>query len=172
IPLSIREYLKVESNGKCGRCGSGHRLDNAHINPWSESFSHHPHNLIRLCTNCHTKYDDGIISKEEIVKLKEALIEKLKKENSSFNIEIFNHRLPKLTENFNGREVEMQDLSELYAQYRLISIEGVGGMGKTQLLLKFIERENLKVHWFNIETFAGFQDFIVELFSRFEVSSL
>jgi len=60
IPLSIREYLKVESKGKCGRCGSGHRLDNAHINPWAESFSHHPHNLIRLCTDCHTKYDYGI----------------------------------------------------------------------------------------------------------------
>jgi len=171
IPLHIREYLKVESNGKCARCGSGHRLDNAHINSWADSFSHHPHNLIRLCTDCHTKYDDGIISKEEIVKLKEALIERLKKENSSFNIEISNHRLPKLTEDFNGREVELQDLSELYAQNRLISIEGIGGMGKTQLLLKFIQKEKLKVNWFNIETFAGFQDFVAELYSRFQVNN-
>ncbi|PRD47619.1 hypothetical protein [Sphingobacterium haloxyli] len=170
IPLSIREYLKVESNGKCARCGSGHRLDNAHINSWSDSFSHHPHNLIRLCTDCHTKYDDGIISKEEIIKLKERLIEKLKVENTSFNIDVSNHRLPKLIEDFSGREFELTKLSELYSQNRLICIEGVGGMGKTQLLLKFIEREKLKVNWFNIETFSGFQDFIVELFNRFQVS--
>lgn len=171
IPLSIREYLKVESNGKCARCGSGHRLDNAHINPWAESFSHHPHNLIRLCTDCHTKYDDGIISKEEILRLKEQLIEKLKVENTSFSIEMSSDRLPKLTENFRGREIELNELSQLYAQNRLISIEGVGGMGKTQLLLKFIETEKLSVNWFNIESFSGFQDFVIELFNRFQVNS-
>lgn len=171
IPLSIREYLKVESNGKCARCGSGHRLDNAHINPWAESFSHHPHNLIRLCTDCHTKYDDGIISKEEILKLKERLIEKLKAENTSFNIEMSNHRLPKLTADFKGREIELNELSDIYAQNHLISIEGVGGMGKTQLLLKFIEKEKLDVNWFSIETFTGFQDFVSELFHRFHVNN-
>lgn len=171
IPLSIREYLKVESKGKCARCGSGHRLDNAHINPWAESFSHHPHNLIRLCTDCHTKYDDGIISKEEILRLKEQLIEKLKAENTSFSIEMSSHRLPKLTEDFKGREFELNELSELYAQNRLISIEGVGGMGKTQLLLKFIEREKLTVNWFSIESFSGFQDLIIELFNRFQVNN-
>lgn len=171
IPLSIREYLKVESNGKCARCGSGHRLDNAHINPWAESFSHHPHNLIRLCTDCHTKYDDGIISKEEVIKLKERLVERLKAENSSFSIEVSSNRLPKLTNDFKGRDIELNELSKLYAQNHMISIEGVGGMGKTQLLLKFIEREKLGVNWFSIETFTGFQDFVIELFNRFQVSS-
>jgi tetratricopeptide (TPR) repeat protein len=171
IPLSIREYLKVESKGKCARCGSGHRLDNAHINPWAESFSHHPHNLIRLCTDCHTKYDDGIISKEEILRLKKQLLEKLKAENTSFSIEMSSHRLPKLNEDFKGREFELNELSELYAQNRLISIEGVGGMGKTQLLLKFIEREKLSVNWFSIESFSGFQDFVIELFNRFQVGN-
>jgi len=171
IPIAIREYLKVESKGKCAKCGTGHRLDNAHINSWADSFSHHPHNLIRLCTDCHTKYDNGIISKEEIVKLKKSLIEKLNKENLSFNIEISSHKLPKLTEDFNGREVELKELLELYAQNHFISIEGVGGIGKTQLLLKFIESEKLKVNWFNVETFAGFQDFITELYSRFKVSN-
>lgn len=171
IPLSIREYLKVESKGKCVRCGSGHRLDNAHINPWAESFSHHPHNLIRLCTDCHTKYDDGIISKEEVFRLKEILIDKLKAENTSFSIEMSSHRLPKLTEDFKGRENELNELSYLCAQNRLISIEGVGGMGKTQLLLKFIEREKLNVNWFGIESFSGFQDFVIELFNRFKVNS-
>ncbi|MDM1465331.1 NB-ARC domain-containing protein [Myroides odoratimimus] len=171
IPLYIREYLKVESKGKCGRCGAGHRLDNAHITPWAESFSHHPHNLIRLCTNCHTKYDDGIISKEEILSLKEHLIDKLKAENTSFSIEISSHRLPKLTEDFKGREFELNELSKLYTQNQLISIEGIGGMGKTQLLLKFIEREKLNVNWFNIESFSGFQDFVIELFKRFQVDN-
>lgn len=171
IPLSIREYLKVESRGKCARCGSGHRLDNAHIKTWAESFSHHPHNLIRLCTDCHTKYDDGIISKEEILRLKEQLIEKLKAENTSFSIEMSSQRLPKLTEDFKGREFELNELSELYAQNHLICIEGVGGMGKTQLLLKFIEREKLSVNWFSIESFSGFQDFVIELFNRFQVGN-
>lgn len=169
IPLSIREYLKVESKGKCARCGSGHRLDNAHITPWAQTFSHHPHNLIRLCTDCHTKYDDGIISKEEIVKLKKQLIGKLKAENTSFSIEMSSHRLPKLTEDFKGRELELNELSVLYVQNRLISIEGLGGMGKTQLLLKFIEREKLTVNWFSIESFSGFQDLVIELFNRFQV---
>lgn len=171
IPLSIREYLKVESKGKCARCGSGHRLDDAHIKPWAETFSHHPHNLIRLCTDCHIKYDDGIISREEIVKLKKQLIEKLKAENTSFSIEMSSHRLPKLTVDFQGRELELNELSVLYAQNRLISIEGLGGMGKTQLLLKFIEREKLTVNWFSIESFSGFQDLVIELFNRFQVSN-
>ncbi|MCW4470216.1 HNH endonuclease [Flavobacterium sp. MFBS3-15] len=171
IPIHIREYLKVESNGKCARCGSGHRLDNAHITPWADSFSHHPHNLIRLCTDCHTKYDDQIITKEEIVKLKERLIEKLKAENSSYSIEISNHRLPKLIQDFKGRESELNELSELYKKNHIISIEGVGGMGKTQLLLKFIERKKLTVYWFNVELFSGFQDFVIELFNRFQVNN-
>lgn len=79
IPKFIKEFIKVESNGQCARCASGHRMDDAHIIPWSDSFSHFHHNLIRLCTDCHIKYDDGIIPRDEIIKIKKNLTDKLKR---------------------------------------------------------------------------------------------
>lgn len=172
IPSFIREYLKIESRGKCARCGTGHRLDNAHIEPWSISFSHHPHNLIRLCTDCHTKFDDNLISKDEIIILKNSLIQRIKEDNIEIDLSIKNIRLPKLTRNFIGRFQELESLDSLFFKNNLICIEGIGGIGKTQLLLKFIEKKKIDVSWFNLESFFDFQDFVTKLFTKFQSKDL
>lgn len=173
IPSFIKEYLKVESGGKCVRCGSGHRLDNAHIVPWNESLSHHPHNLIRLCTDCHTKYDDGIISRGEIQNLKQARIERIKAEiisASGFSDQFYT--APNPIEKFVGRKNEISKLATLIAKYRFILIEGVGGIGKTQLLLQFIKEQKLKVLWFNIEQHGTLGDLQHDMAKRVCVSSI
>ena len=161
IPLAIREYLKAESEGKCTRCGKGHRLQHAHIIPWSKSLSHHPHNLIRLCTDCHAKYDEGIISMEEIKAIKEEKIQRTK--NNLLSEKKFSARGILSTPNpdsiFIGRQTELSFLSHLFEKHRIIHIEGVGGIGKTQLLLQFIKRESIDVLWYNIEQYRSLDDF-------------
>lgn len=173
IPKSIKDYLRVESGGKCVRCGNGHRLDNAHIDPWNTSLSHHPHNLIRLCTDCHVKFDDGIISIDEIKLLKKGAIAKIKaeilshvglKSNSIYGLP-FHHPI------FIGRELELKKLKTLYLNHRFILIEGIGGIGKTQLVLQFIKSENIDVAWFSLEKYDRLIDFQVALAAFFNVSS-
>lgn len=51
LPNYVVEYLKVECGGQCARCGKGYKLENAHIEDYSRSLSHHHHNLIRLCSH-------------------------------------------------------------------------------------------------------------------------
>ncbi|GGC42996.1 hypothetical protein GCM10011386_39120 [Parapedobacter defluvii] len=174
IPSFIKEYLKVESGGKCVRCGSGHRLDNAHIIPWRESLSHHPHNLIRLCTDCHIKYDDGIISREEILKIKNEKIKRIKADilaDISFKDQSFS-TLPNPTKNFTGRSSELEKLHSLFNQNRFTLIEGIGGIGKTQFLLQFIKNNQIEVVWIDLDQYGTLTDLKYELGKRLGVSNL
>ncbi|MDM5279184.1 zinc finger domain-containing protein [Paenibacillus silvae] len=56
IPSGIKKEIKRESGGKCAICGFGEG-EYAHIDPVSKSKNNHPHNLIYLCPNCHSRYD-------------------------------------------------------------------------------------------------------------------
>lgn len=169
IPKHIREYLKVECGGKCARCGSGHRLDNAHIIPWNQSLSHHPHNLIRLCTDCHVKYDDGIISKKEILSIKDRLTQKVKTDISQSEIDNFKvFFTPPLPDKyFIGRKNEIIKTRKVYKENRLTVIQGIGGIGKTQLLIHVLNK--VKSHWFNVEHYNNLFEFKIGFLDRFKV---
>lgn len=56
IPSGIKKEIKRESGGECAICGFGEG-EYTQIDPVSNSKNNHPHNLIYLCPNCHTKYD-------------------------------------------------------------------------------------------------------------------
>ncbi|MEX0996922.1 MAG: hypothetical protein WDZ45_07730 [Flavobacteriaceae bacterium] len=173
IPKFIKEFLKVESNGQCARCFSGHRLDDAHIIPWSKSFSHFHHNLIRLCTDCHVKYDDGIISEQEINDIKRGLIEKLKKslliEDNLFTDSL--HSIPNPDLNFVGREAYITNIEATIKGERILCVTGPGGIGKTELLIKSLEKHKQLVKWFKTEGHNSIQDLKREILIEFNSSS-
>ncbi len=174
IPKFIKEFLKIESNGQCARCHSGHRLDNAHIIPWSESFSHFHHNLIRLCTDCHIKYDDGIIPREEILQIKKKLIDKLKNSliaEEDLSIDSL-HAIPNPDLNFIGRQLYIKEIHDTIENERITILSGVGGIGKTELLIKSLEGYKQLVKWFKTDNFDLLQDLKYEILNEFNVNSI
>lgn len=174
IPKHIKDYLKVECKGKCARCGKGHRLDNVHIVPWVESLSHHPHNLLRFCTDCHTKYDDGIISREEILHIKSEVINRIRIDlQPETNIDFISiHKFPNSDDIFIGRLKELKQLDEVIKNSRVTCINGIGGIGKTQFLIRFLNHRNEKIIWFNAEKYTRWNDFKFEILKAFNISSI
>jgi len=60
LPKSIRGEIKEEANFECALCKtSGQAGEAAHIRDVAVSKNNHPHNLIWLCANHHTKLDNG-----------------------------------------------------------------------------------------------------------------
>jgi len=59
-PDFIQRYLIFEARGKCALCQeSKPNYDWAHILNWSASRSNNPHNLLRLCVDCHRSYGNN-----------------------------------------------------------------------------------------------------------------
>jgi len=159
IPPYIQRYLKVECGGKCALCGTGHKLEDAHIVPYEQTLAHYHHNLIRLCTDCHSKFDDGIIATDQIQSVKTRLIENLRSDiRAKINFPSGQPPffIPQPNSIFVGREVELSKLEEQLVQSRVIVIQGVGGIGKTQLLLQALIGldEDTKTIWLDVESYT------------------
>src|SRR5439155_1469503 len=58
IPKHIRQEILFEARHHCALCCCPTALEIAHIIPWCETRDHSLSNLIALCANCHTRYDD------------------------------------------------------------------------------------------------------------------
>lgn len=166
IPNYIKDYLKVEIGGKCPITGKGYPLDDAHIIPYSQAFNHHHHNLIRVAKEEHTKADNEIIPSKILRETKDILIEqlrnKLKFENSKPPSSL---QPPRPHPVFIGRAKKLIQLVEVMQTNQLVVIEGLGGIGKTQLLLNALE--NVKYHnpvvWIDIETVSNLSDLLILL---------
>jgi tetratricopeptide (TPR) repeat protein len=163
IPTYVARYLDVECGGQCALCGKGHKLNSAHISPYVTSRSHHHHNLIRLCTDCHSKFDDGLIPLEEVQRVKDALIQRVR-EIAAGPACVFSrkevYRVPQPAPLFEGRRAELAVLAERLSDQRLVIVEGVGGIGKTQLVLRALQQldDNLPTLWLDVESYASFED--------------
>jgi DnaJ-class molecular chaperone len=60
LPSAIREEVRLEANLECALCKSSKdACEAAHITPVAKCKSNHPGNLIWLCANHHTKFDNG-----------------------------------------------------------------------------------------------------------------
>lgn len=172
LPTYIDEYLKTECGGQCSLCGEGHKLENAHIIEYSKSLSHHHHNLIRLCTDCHSKYDDGIISREEVLTVKTSLIqgirENIRNQNRQFaEISSVKNRVPQPKKLFVGRDGELKNLKTFLRSERVIVIEGIGGIGKSQLVLQALVGIDTPTVWIDLETVESFSDLQILLSTGF-----
>ncbi|MET0626036.1 MAG: HNH endonuclease signature motif containing protein, partial [Pyrinomonadaceae bacterium] len=163
IPKYVVRYLDVECGGQCALCGKGHKLHNAHISAYATSRSHHHHNLIRLCTDCHAKFDDGLIRLEEVRRVKDELIQKVR-EIAAGTAHVFSrkevYRVPQPAPLFEGRQAELTILVERLRDQRLVIVEGVGGIGKTQLVLRALRQlaDDLPTVWLDVESYANFED--------------
>ena len=71
IPLPIQNEVRAESFMQCAVCHShADTCELAHIEPVASGKCNHPHNLILLCANHHTKFDkQGVLGHREEVRL-------------------------------------------------------------------------------------------------------
>ena len=66
---------------------------------------------------------------------------------------------PPLDPKFVGRDEEIERLRRALAEVRAVLVRGVGGVGKTQLVLKTLEdRQDEAVVWVDVEGFQGAED--------------
>ncbi|WP_345226740.1 tetratricopeptide repeat protein [Hymenobacter koreensis] len=172
IPDYIVQYLGVECGGKCARCGEGFKLETAHIEPYATSLSHHHHNLIRLCSQCHSEFDDTrILPPDEIRALKDKLIEQLQ-ERSARRLQTWptaGSFIPTPSPTFIGRDSEVSSLVDAIKHKRILCIQGPAGIGKTQLALnalgQFQKSTASKVVWLEIETITTIADLKLRIWS-------
>ncbi len=168
VPPFVSDYLKVESGGACARCRKGHKLENAHIIPYTECRSHHHHNLIRLCTECHEALDSkALLRREVVLELKNQLVarmrDRLSRGNGVGNPGI--GRMPNAASQLVGRDEEVGAIVEALESSRTVSIEGPGGIGKTQLAITALTRfrSDRPIIWINVEAYRTVEDLQIAL---------
>ncbi|MFB9840853.1 tetratricopeptide repeat protein [Mucilaginibacter ginsenosidivorans] len=164
IPKYIKEYLITEIGGQCPITGKGAPLDNAHIEDYAVCFSHHHHNLIRIAKDEHTKADQGIIPKELLWQHKQRLVDQIRRKLSVEDNAFQSSLKPPLPHQlFLGRTADLEYLTALMETERMIVIQGIGGIGKTQLVLNALSSVGYHnpVLYFNIETVTDVKDLII-----------
>lgn len=168
IPEYIVQYLRTECGGQCPRCGRGFKLENAHIDDYANSLSHHHHNLIRLCSLCHEEFDTKrILPPGEISALKEKLVAQTR-ERIVRSMRIspqFGSAPPTPAPIFVGRNSELRLVVEALSNKRTVCIRGPGGIGKTQLALNALAQlsDNPRVVWLDMEAFGTTTDLELSL---------
>uniref|UniRef100_UPI00260CA4CF HNH endonuclease n=1 Tax=uncultured Rhodospira sp. TaxID=1936189 RepID=UPI00260CA4CF len=162
IPKAILDHLRAESRNQCARCGSGIGVDTAHIRPWKDSRSHHPNNLIRICSACHREHDfQNSLSAEELQALKDRLIAGTRANLKERMQPLHKHlRPPRPLRDFVGRESELETLVEALRSGRSAAIFGVAGIGKSELVLQALDccETGRPVLWCNIEQYRKVAD--------------
>lgn len=170
IPTFIVDYLKVECGGKCARCGKGFKLENAHIEDYAEGRSHHHHNIIRLCSQCHDEFGtQRLVLRAEIETLKRGLVSKIRTSITTRSTDWPSgvSRPPFPAAMFIGRDYELGVLTEALAQHRSVSVEGTGGIGKTQLVLNALQRNPSErpLLWVDVEAHGDVEELRLALSS-------
>ena len=161
VPAYIVRHLVAESGNRCQRCGKGPGVVTAHISPWSESRSHYHHNLLRLCSACHAEHDrHGSIPTRELRELKEHAINRTRAMlRAAMDPATGRFNPPPLDAKFVGRDEEVESLRQAIEEVRAVLVRGVGGVGKTQLVLKALEDcQNEAVVWVDVEGLQGAED--------------
>ena len=161
IPACIEKHLAAESGNCCQRCGSGIGLETAHIDAWSESRSHHHHNLLRLCSTCHAEHDrHGSVLTEELREIKRRAIDRTRAMlRAEMDAATGRFHPPPLDPKFVGRDEEVERFCRVLEEVRVVLVRGVGGVGKTQFVLRALEDcQDEAVVWIDMEGFQGAED--------------
>ena len=167
IPKAILDHLRAESRNQCARCGSGVGVETAHIRPWATSRSHHPHNLLRICSACHREHDaQHSLTTEDLQAIKDCLIARTRANLMERAQPSRKHlRSPRASQDFVGREKELEVLVDALRSGRSAAVYGVAGIGKSELLLQAISRCNTgrPVLWCNVEQCRNVADVVSAL---------
>lgn len=167
IPKAVLDHLRAESLNQCARCGSGIGVDTAHIRSWADSRSHHHANLIRLCSQCHREHDaQHSLSTDELISLKTVLVERTRA-NLTARMQPSQPlgNLPRPASSFTGRDSELVMLMDALRSGRSAIITGVGGIGKTELLVQALSRSEMgrPVFWIDVEQYRDTSDILAVL---------
>ena len=74
IPADLKRKVLIEAGHRCAIPTCRHpKTELAHIEPWAKVKKHRFDNLIALCPNCHTRYDNGEIDRKSMRHYKAAL---------------------------------------------------------------------------------------------------
>lgn len=164
IPKAILDHLRAESLNQCSRCGNGLGVETAHIRSWAESRSHHHDNLIRLCVSCHKEHDaHHCLPTDVLLALKTSLVERTRANlRARMSPSAGLDQLPSGTNNFVGRTEDLVRLGDGLRSVRTIAVIGVGGIGKTQLLIKALSALETRrtVLWVDVGRYAGALDIL------------
>ena len=167
IPKAIVDHLRAEAGNACARCGSGVGVDNAHIESWAITRSHHPANLIRLCSGCHREHDvENSLSTADLKALKADLVERTRRAlDARRKTSESPSKSPRAASSFFGRDGELAVLTHALRVRRSILVEGVGGIGKTELLLQALRAADTRrpVIWIDVEAHPSALDLMSEL---------
>lgn len=139
-PPKVIAYLHAESGGCCMRCGSGVAVETAHIDSWASSRCNHHHNLLRICSACHSEHDaHHSLPTEELRKPKKLGIDRVRA-NLSSRLNLQPHfPLPTPDPLFVGRAEELARIRDSLRTDRYLLVHGPGGIGKTQLVLRALQ---------------------------------
>ena len=141
-PQWMEMHLRAESGNRCLRCRQGIGVETAHIEAWSRSKSHHHGNLVRICSGCHDEHDrHRSLPTAELRAIKDAAVTRTRA-SLAREMELAAGRFgpPPSETMFVGRAQDLDMLCTALEESRAVLVRGVGGIGKTQLLLKALER--------------------------------
>lgn len=102
------------------------------------------------------KYNKILLGINELIRDLENSIIKEDQENYLFNF------IPNVNPLFSGRISQLKLLENALDKYKMVSIEGIGGIGKTQLAAKFIQPlgDQKEVIWINAQSDFTFDNLI------------
>ncbi len=158
IPAYVKANLRVEAGGRCARCGDGQALEDAHIEDFAVSLSHHHHNLLRLCGKCHSGYDTGLLDRSEMRALKDGLVAKMRASLAASAMpRASTFAPPNGVAKLHGRSQTVATIGRSLDVHGAVLITGVGGVGKTQALLAALKAwGNVRpVLWLGVEQYRS-----------------
>ncbi|HEY1216703.1 MAG TPA: HNH endonuclease signature motif containing protein, partial [Bryobacteraceae bacterium] len=119
IPAALKREVLMESGYRCAisTCRN-ETVDLAHITPWAKVKQHTFDNLIALCPNCHTMFDNG--------KIPEAAIRRYKA-----NLAVVNGRYG---------DLERRVIEALSSEPELVTFQLPGGL---EILLKYLLEDRI-----------------------------
>ena len=167
VPEWLEAHLRAESGNQCLRCGAGRGVETAHIEAWSKSRSHHHGNLVRICAACHDEHDrHKSLPTVELRRIKNGGVTRTKARIAR-QMGLVESRFgpPPSESKFVGRTKELEMLCTALEKERAVLLQGSGGIGKTQLLLKALERRPAggRVIWLDVEGYRSPEDLVTAL---------
>lgn len=113
-----------------------------------------------MCRNCHRSYDEGVLARSEIKRLKQRCIEKLQRRLGTVRPTGWPIvGAPSADGPLLGREEELSHVASALMTGSSVLIEGTGGIGKTQLALRALRSVACEcpVVWVGVEALGNIE---------------